>query len=151
MEDNERSITYGETYVAECAKDARADALVFGHTHWTATGGEYVGRYDYAEAGEVFRVKAEGESMLPARRVPAFGSDPAAARALLGAVPAEKRQAVVEALLARLAPDWEAFASALEQSGPTRQNSWDVLFLFLLAPPAAIRDAVLEAVEGREE
>jgi hypothetical protein len=77
--------------------------------------------------------------------LPHFGSDPAAARALLEAVPEDKRAEVIYALFLRLGADVERAAKTVWYVSP------DELYLLLLAPPAAIRDAVLEAVEGREE
>jgi hypothetical protein len=68
--------------------------------------------------------------------LPHFGSDPAAARALLEALKPEQQAQAVAKLIDRLEID---------------PGTYSGLVGLLLAPPAAIRDAVLEAVEGREE
>jgi hypothetical protein len=68
--------------------------------------------------------------------LPRFGSDPAAARALLEALKPEQQAQAVAKLIDRLEID---------------PGTYSGLVGLLLAPPAAIRDAVLEAVEGREE
>lgn len=70
--------------------------------------------------------------------LPAFGSDPAAARALLEAVPEGKRHLVALTVMMQVAPEWE------HARGPKGEGG--CLFALLLAPPAAIRDAVLEVM-----
>lgn len=112
------------------AADARA-AEIAGWT-WRSDGDTaYLSLLDKSAAGVI---RQEGRTTYcPA--LPAFGSDPAAARALLEAVPVEKRHRIVEALLEKITPDIRLY-----------DVTYDDLWPLFLTPPAAIRDAVLEVM-----
>lgn len=104
-----------------------------------AIGWTQVREWDFGSGGVQWRgLKPGGRTPQP---LPAFGSDPAAARALLEAVPAgEGLRARVVRLLAEKV--------GLGLAGDFVGHIWyaDELFTLLLAPPAAIRDAVLEVM-----
>lgn len=124
---DETKLTFGEAFArSEREKDARA--------------AEAIG-WRWSTVFELWFDK-HGRSEI---RPPAFGSDPAAARLLVEALKEEERGAFELALCKRLGLDFRVEVDHNgKPSGFALRNA--ALFALLLAPPAAIRDAVLEVM-----